>query len=51
MDELKKENSKLNNEIKELKSLLNSHANLIEKILKKNSESKVQKCIKNVKTQ
>ena len=49
MDELKKENSKLNNEIKELKSLLNSHANLIEKILKKNSESKVQKCIKNVK--
>ena len=49
MDELKKENSKLNNEIKELKSILNSHANLIEKILKKNSESKVQKCIKNVK--
>ena len=49
MDELKKENSKLNNEIKELKSLLNSHANLIEKILKKKSESKVQKFTKNVK--
>ena len=49
MDELKEENSKLNNEIKELKSLLNSHANLIEKILKKQSESKVQKYTTNIK--
>jgi hypothetical protein len=49
MDELKKENNKLVDEIKELKSLLNSHANLIEKILKKKSESKVQKFTKNVK--
>jgi len=49
MDELKEENIKLNNEIKELKSLLNSHANLIEKILKKQSESKVQKYTTNIK--
>ena len=49
MDELKKENSKLNDEIKELKTLLNSHANLIEKILRKKGESKVQKFTKNVK--
>jgi hypothetical protein len=49
MDELKKENNKLVDEIKELKSLLNSHANLIEKILKKKSENKVQKFTQNVK--
>ena len=49
MDELKKENDLLTGEIKVLKSLLNTHANLIEKILKKNTNNKVQKCTKNVK--
>ena len=49
MDELKMENNKLSEEIKRLKSLLNSHANLIEKILKKQCESKEQKCMKNIK--
>ena len=50
MDELKVENNKLNDEIRELKSLLNSHANLIEKILKKNSENKVLKFTKNIES-
>lgn len=49
MDKLKKENDLLTGEIKVLKSLLNTHANLIEKILKKNTNNKVQKCTKNVK--
>jgi hypothetical protein len=51
MDELKKENDSLSDEVKKLKSLLNSHANILEKILKKNFVSKVPKynCTKNVK--
>jgi hypothetical protein len=51
MDKLKKENDSLSDEVKKLKSLLNSHANILEKILKKNFVSKVPKynCTKNVK--
>ena len=51
MEELKKENNSLSDEVKKLKSLLNSHANIIEKILKKNIGSKLQKfnCTKTVK--
>jgi hypothetical protein len=51
MEELKKENNNLSDEVKKLKSLLNSHANILEKILKKNIVSKVHKynCTKNVK--
>lgn len=51
MEELKKENNSLSDEVKKLKSLLNSHANILEKILKRNIVSKVHKynCTKNVK--
>ena len=51
MEELKKENNSLSDEVKKLKSLLDSHANILEKILKKNIVSKVHKynCTKNVK--